>query len=105
MTRPRRHFRPEQKVALLREHLVDKVPVPDLCQRIGIAVSLFHLWQQTSFENGQAACTANAKRRKTATDTKDPPPADLQAKLQRQQEVLSELREEHVRLTKARGEL
>ena len=38
MTRQRRHFSPEQKVALLREHLIDKVPVSDICERNGIAV-------------------------------------------------------------------
>jgi len=105
MTRQRRHFSPEQKVALLREHLVDKVPVSDICERIGIAVNLFYLWQKTFFENGQAAFTVGDKRRKTATDAKDQQFADLQAKLQRKHEVLSELMEEHVRLKKALGEL
>jgi transposase len=105
MTRQRRHFSPEQKVALLREHLVDKVPVSDICERTGIAVNLFYLWQKTFFENGQAAFTANDRRRKAATDAKDQQLADLQAKLQRKHEVLSELMEEHVQLKKALGEL
>ena len=38
MTRQRRHFTPEQKVALLRQHFLDKVPVSDLCEQHGIAV-------------------------------------------------------------------
>ena len=105
MTRQRRHFSPEQKVALLREHLVDKVPVSDICERIGIAVNLFYLWQKTFFENGPVAFTANDKRRKAATDAKDQQLADLQAKLQRKHEVLSELMEEHLQLKKALGEL
>ncbi len=105
MTRQRRHFSPEQKVALLRQHFVDKVPVSDVCEQHGIAVNLFYLWQKTFFENGQAAFTANDKRRKTATDAKDRQIADLQARLQRKHEVLSELMEEHVRLKKELGEL
>ena len=104
MTRRRRHFSPEQKVALLREHLVDKVPVSHICERTSIAVNLIYLWQKTFFENGQAAFTCNDKRRKVDTDAKDRQLADLQAKLQRKHEVLSELMEEHVQLKKARGE-
>ncbi|HWO24871.1 MAG TPA: hypothetical protein VNO30_39285 [Kofleriaceae bacterium] len=32
--RPRRHFTTEQKVAILKRHMVDKVPVSD-CARLG----------------------------------------------------------------------
>src|SRR5262245_7688768 len=105
MTRHRRHYSPEQKVALLREHLVDKVPVSDLCEKHGIAVNLFYLWQKTFFETGPAAFTVNDKRRKTDADAKDRQIAALQEKLQRKHEVLSELMEEHVQLKKDLGEL
>jgi transposase len=105
MTRQRRHFTPEQKVALLREHLVEKVPVSDVCEKNGITVSQFYLWQKLFFENGHAAFTAHDKRRKAATAAKDHQITELQAKLQRKHEVLSELMEEHVQLKKALGEL
>ena len=105
MTRQRRHFTAEQKVALLREHFLDKVPVSDLCEKHGIAVTLFYSWQKLFFENGSAAFTANDKRRKADATAKDRQLADLQAKLQRKHEVLSELLEEHVQLRKAPGEL
>jgi transposase len=105
MTRQRRHFTPEQKVALLREHLVEKVPVSDLCEKHGLAVNNFYNWQKQFFENGSAAFTVNDKRRKADTDAKDVKIAELEAKLQRKHEVLSELMEEHIQLKKARGEL
>lgn len=105
MTQQRRYFSPEQKVALLRQHLVEKIPVSDICEKNGIAVNLFYLWQKNFFDNGAAAFTANDKRRKHDTDAKDKKIADLQAKLQRKHEVLSELMEEHVQLKKERGEL
>jgi transposase len=105
MTRPRRHFTPEQKVALLREHFLDNIPVSDLCEQHGIGVTLFSNWQKLFFENGTAAFTANDKRRKHDTDVKDRTIAELQAKLQRKHEVLAELLEEHVGLKKALGEL
>ena len=105
MTRQRRYFTPEQKVALLRLHLLEKKPVSDICQEHGLSVNLFYLWQKQFFENGTAAFTAHDKRRKAATDAKDQQLAALQDKLQRKHEVLSELMEEHVRLKKALGEL
>ena len=105
MTRQRRHFSPEQKVALLPEQLADKVPVSDICEKNGIAVNLFYLWQKTFFENGSAAFTANDKRRKHDSDAKDRQIAELQAKLLRKHEVLSELMEEHIQLKKDLGEL
>ena len=105
MSRQRRHFTPEQKVAILRAHLLEKVPVSDLCQQHGLAVTNFYNWQKQFFENGQAAFTAHDKRRKVDTDAKDRKIADLEDKLRRKHEVLSELMEEHVQLKKARGEL
>jgi transposase len=105
MTGPRRHFTPEQKVALLREHFLDKVPVSDLCEKRGIGVTRFYAWQKLFFGHGSAAFTAHDRRRKADTAAKDQQIAELEAKLQRKHEVLSELREEHVQLKKALGEL
>jgi transposase-like protein len=104
MSRQRRHFSVEQKVALLREHFLDKVPVSDLCERHGIGVTLFYSWQKLFFENGAAAFTANDKRRKADATAKDRQIAALQDKLQRKNEVLAELMEEHVQLKKELGE-
>jgi transposase len=104
MTRERRHFTPEQKVALLRLHLLEKKPVSDICQEHGLAVNLFYLWQKQLFENGSAAFENTGKRRKAAEDAKDRKIAALQEKLQVKNEVLAELMEEHVQLKKELGE-
>ncbi|NUQ75442.1 MAG: transposase [Polyangiaceae bacterium] len=53
--RTRRHHTADQKVALLKRHLVDKVPVSDLCDENGLQPSLFYGWQRQLFENGGAA--------------------------------------------------
>ena len=34
MRKERKHFTPEEKVAILRRHLVDKVPVSELCEEL-----------------------------------------------------------------------
>jgi|SRR5262245_43258748 len=100
----RRHFTPQEKVAIVRAHLLDKVPVSDLCDKHGIAVTLFYRWQKEFFENGHAAFAHAGKRRKAAEDAKDRKIALLQEKLQRKNEVLAELMEEHVQLKKELGE-
>ena len=105
MSRQRRNFTPQQKVALLRLHLVEQKPVSDICQEHNLGVNLFYLWQKQFFDNGTAAFENTGKRRKTGQDTKDKTIAALQAKLQRKHEVLSELMEEHVQLKKELGEL
>jgi|SRR5271155_4322693 len=102
MTRQRRHFAPELKVALLRLHLLEKKPVSDICQENNLSVNLFYLWQKQLFENGTAAFENTAKSRKPQEDAKDRKIAALEEKLQRKNEVLSELMEEHVQLKKAR---
>ena len=104
MSRTRRYFTPEQKVALLRLHLLEKKPVSDLCEEHHLAVNLFYLWQKQFFENGTAAFDNAGKHRKSHQDAKDKKIAALEDKLQRKNEVLSELMEEHVQLKKELGE-
>ena len=55
MNKERKHFTPEEKVAILRRHLVDKVPVSELCEELGLRPTVFYRWQKELFENGAAA--------------------------------------------------
>ncbi|WP_146658476.1 transposase [Enhygromyxa salina] len=41
-TKNRRRFTPEQKAEIVRRHMVDKVPVSDLCDEYGLQPSVFH---------------------------------------------------------------
>ena len=42
----RRSFTADQKAAIVRRHLVDKVPVSNLCDEYGIQPSMFYNWQK-----------------------------------------------------------
>ena len=55
MKKERKHYTPEEKVAILRRHLVDKVPVSELCEELGLQPTVFYRWQKEFFENGAAA--------------------------------------------------
>jgi transposase-like protein len=104
MTRQRRHFAPQEKVRLLRLHLLEKKPISDICEEHHLSVNLFYLWQKQFFEHGHAAFANTGKRAKVAEDAKDRKIATLEDKLQRKNEVLAELMEEHVQLQKELGE-
>ena len=103
MTRLRRSFTPEQKVALLRLHLLEKKPVSDICQENNLGVNLFYLWQKQFFENGTTAFERSKNASPEAQHLRTI--AALRDKLQRKNEVVAELMEEHIKLKKEFGEL
>lgn len=99
----RRHFSGEEKVKVLRMHLLEGKPVSDLCEQHQINPSLFYQWQRTFFENGARAFEGSGNAR---SETKLEKQVEaLEGRLQRKHEVLSELMEEHIRLKKELGEL
>ena len=102
MKKARKHYTPSDKVAILRRHLIDRVSVSDLCDQYHLRPTLFYNWQKQFFENGAAAFERSEKR---ATDFKDRRIAALESKLQRKNEVVAELMEEHVQLKKELGGL
>jgi transposase len=54
MKKQRKHYTPEEKVAILRRHLVEGVPISDLCDERGHQPTVFYRWQKEFFENGAA---------------------------------------------------
>jgi transposase len=103
MNKPRRHFSGPEKVAILKRHLLEQTPVSNLCDEFGIAPNLFYRWQKEFFENGHAAFD-NDRKSKTVEDAKERKIVQLEAKLQRKNEVIAELMEEHTQLKKELGE-
>lgn len=102
MRKKRHNYTPEEKVAILRRHLVEHVPVSDLCDKHQLQPTIFYIWQKQFFENGAAAFTREDKPQKRVEEVKI---KQLEAKLIRKHEVLSELMEEHIKLKKELGEL
>src|SRR5271163_3112710 len=103
MNKPRRHFADHEKVAILRRHLIDKVPISDLCDELDLYPNQFYDWLKKFFENGHRAFGKDRKSKATE-DAKSHKTEQLEAKLQRKDAVLAELREEHVTLKKSLGE-
>jgi len=102
----RKFLTPEQKVSIIREHLIDGVAVSDVCDKHGINPVLFYNWQRQLFENA-AICferKTNSSNVKRQADARDRKIEQLEEKLVKKNAVIAELLEEHVQLKKANGE-
>ena len=103
MNKTRRHFSGTEKVAILKKHLVDKIPVSDLCDHHDLYPNQFYGWLKDFFENGHVAFD-NGRKSKAVEDAKDQKIQQLEAKLVRKNEVMAELMEAHTELKKNLGE-
>jgi len=104
MRKERKHYTSEEKVTILRRHLLDKIPVSDLCEELGLQPTVFYRWQKEFFENGASAF--QSKERPTRqVEEKQKRIEFLEKKVQTKDEVLAELMAEHVALKKSLGEL
>ena len=103
MTRSRRHFNAQDKLNAVRRHLIDKVPVSDICDELGLQPTQIYQWQKMLFENGEAAFNKPTAKLKQG-DAKDKKIQELEAKIQLKNEVVAELLQEHVQLKKELGE-
>ena len=104
MNSERRYPTPQEKVAALKRHLLEKVPVSEICDALGIAPTLFYRWQKEFFENGHTLFE-NGRKAKAVEDAKDQKIQQLEAKVTRKNEVMAELMEAHTALKKSLGEL
>jgi transposase len=102
MKKQRKQYTPEEKVAILRRHLLEKEPISKLCEEVGLQPTVFYRWQKEFFENGAAAFEPKARLNHSADQERI---AYLQKKIQTKDEVLAELMAEYVALKKNIGVL
>ncbi|MCP5100085.1 MAG: transposase [Chloroflexi bacterium] len=98
--RKRKQYQAAEKVSIIRQHLIEKESVADLCDKYGIAPSLYYRWQKQFFEGGSAAFESKTK---TAVTQLQQEVHELEEKLTRKDEVLGEVMEEYVTLKKRVG--
>jgi len=93
----RKHYTGEEKVAILRRHLLEQEPISKLCDEFGLQPTVFYRWQKEFFENGASAFQPKGRP--------SPQPQQerieyLEKKIQTKDEVLAELMAEHIALKK-----
>ena len=102
MKKQRKHYTAEEKVAILRRHLLEGVAVSALCDELGLQPTVFYRLQKELFENGAAAFQNHKGSHHQAEQERI---EFLEKKIQRKDQVLAELMGEHIALKKELGEL
>lgn len=101
MAKQRRYFSAEDKVKILRKHLVDNVPVSDLCDQYDLHPTVFYRWQKTFFENGAKAFE---KQENTIEKKLNKDNQNLKNKIAQKDEIIAEIMESYIHLKKSLGE-
>jgi transposase len=97
-----RRYSPEEKAKILRLHLLEQVPISEICEKHGIHPTMFYQWQKALFENAAAALDGRQGVRSASRQTEAI--EAMEGKLKRKDEVLAVVVEEMVRLKKELGE-
>ena len=104
MSPQRRKFSATEKVKILRQHLLEKVPISQVCDQHGIQPTQFYQWQKIFFENGPAAFVPKETGAKNGPVKKlEKRVTRLQERLTNKDEVIAEIMESHVQLKKKIG--
>ena len=102
MKKERKNYTADEKVAILRRHLLEQEAVSKLCEELGLQPTVFYRWQKEFFENGAAAFQTKARSNHPAEQERI---EYLEKKIQVKDEVLAELMAEHVALKNNIGEI
>jgi transposase len=101
MRKKRKQYTAQEKVSILRKHLLEKVPVSDLCDEYDLQPTVFYRWQKQLFEQAAEACFQRTGDGESVRMKRQI--ADLEAKLAKKDKVLGEVMEEYVTLKKSNG--
>ena len=102
MGNKRRHYTTDDKVQILRKHLLERVPVSDICDQYSLNPTLFYRWQKEFFDNGSAAFEQKHHNHSKKLQEKI---SFLESKLAKKDEVIAEIMESHIQLKKNLGEI
>lgn len=102
MDKKRKNYSAQEKTAILREHLINKVPVSDLCDQHGIHPTLFYRWQKIMFESMNSLFEPKQDSETTKLRRQI---EVLNGKLANKDTVIAQIMEEYVAVKKSLGEV
>ena len=94
----RRHFSPEKKFEIVKEVLVGKVPVSEVCKKYNIDTRQYYTWQKRFLEGAYESFKNGINKRSRKEKLKE-------AEIDRMKNVIATLAEENLILKKNLGEL
>ena len=77
MSKERRHWTSDDKIKLLRRHLIEKVPISKICDEARLAPSMFHRWQEQLFVNAALHCADAGRVCRGSYTPSFPPPGSV----------------------------
>jgi len=102
--RPRRQHTAEQKAALVQKHLIEKVPVSQICNENDLQPSLFYDWVRQFQANAHAAFATPQRAAPSRERELEAEKAALEARLAKKDATIAWLAQEHATLKKTLGE-
>jgi len=104
-TRRRRKYSPDEKAAILRRHLGDKVSISALAEEYGIQPSVLYQWQRQLLDNAAVALQPSKGKTDRQEQKLSAKISALEGRLQKKDSVIAEISAEYVSLKKELGEL
>ncbi len=102
LKKERRHWSADDKIKLLRLHLIEKQAISKICEDASLSPTQFYAWQEQLFTNGGLAMVS----KRVPERNKDLERIDkLEGRLRKKDEVIAELLTEHIALKKEFGDL
>lgn len=99
-----RHFSGEEKVKILKRHLLGKEEVSDICDELELNPNQFYRWQKEFFENGSSAFEPHGKREEAKLRKLEGKVEALELRIRHKDNVIAEITEDYVKLKKNFGE-
>jgi transposase-like protein len=100
LRKKRKAYTPEEKVGIIRRHLLDGMAVSDLCDEHDLNPTVYYRWQKEFFAGGAAAFAKESNRQVSGLKQRL---AEAEERLLRKNEVLAEVMEEYVQCKKNGG--
>ena len=105
MSKNRRNYSSEEKVSILKRHLLGKELISDICDDLDIAPTQFYRWQKEFFDNAPLAFEKKKGRQSNVkTRNLEEKVEKLESRLRHKDNVIAEITEDYVKLKKNAGE-
>jgi transposase-like protein len=101
-TTTRKQYSPDQKMAILKRHLINHENVSDICDDIGLHPNQFYKWQAELFSNGSAVFDRKKSVPRGNRELKhlEEKNSHMEKLVDKKDKIIAEITEDYVRLKK-----
>jgi len=98
----RKQYSPDQKMAILKRHLINHEKISDICDEIGLHPNQFYKWQAELFSNGSTVFDRKKSVPKASRELKrlKEKNSHMEKLVDKKDKIIAEITEDYVRLKK-----